>query len=251
MDERPDLLDDLTNGEEPGLEDGEVPAEVRRRLVLALDVDDLVEARRLAGLLAPYFGTVKVGLELFSASGPDAVGAFVEAGFDVFCDLKLHDIPNTVGRAARVVGSLGARWLTVHTSGGAAMLRAAVDGLAEGAVEADLAVPGVLGITVLTSEEIVGRGQLEERCGLAVDSGSEGIVCAATDLTITAEFAGQLVRAVPGLRLPGGEIHDQARVASPREALDEGADLLVVGRTVTAADDPVTACEDLVDHLLG
>ena len=104
QDPRGDLLDD----EELSLGEGGVPAEVRQRLILALDVDDLVKARRLAGLLAPYFGTVKVGLELFTASGPDAVGAFVEAGFDVFCDLKLHDIPNTVGRAARVVGSLGA-----------------------------------------------------------------------------------------------------------------------------------------------
>ena len=112
-------------------------------------MDDLVEARRLAELLTPYFGTVKVGLELYTAAGPDAVGAFVEAGFDVFCDLKLHDIPNTVSRAARVVGSLGARWVTVHTSGGAAMLQAAVEGLADGATGADLAAPGVLGILSL------------------------------------------------------------------------------------------------------
>jgi len=251
MGDRQDPLDDLLDDEELSLEEGGVPAEVRQRLVLALDVDDLVEARRLGGLLAPYFGTVKVGLELYTASGPDAVGAFVEAGFDVFCDLKLHDIPNTVGRAARVVGSLGARWVTVHTSGGATMLKAAVDGLADGAAGADLAVPGVLGITVLTSDQVASQEQLEERCELAVDSGCEGIVCAATDLAATSRFAGRLVRAVPGLRLPGGATHDQARVASPREALDEGADLLVVGRAVTAVDDPIAACEDLVDHLLG
>ena len=251
MGDRQDPLDDLLDDEELSLEEGGVAAEVRQRLVLALDVDDLVEACRLGGLLAPYFGTVKVGLELYTASGPDVVGAFVEAGFDVFCDLKFHDFPNTVGRAARVVGSLGARWVTVHTSGGAAMLQAAVDGLADGAAAADLAVPGVLGVTVLTSDKVVSQEQLEERCGLAVDSGCEGIVCAATDLAATSRFAGRLVRAVPGLRLPGGATHDQARVSSPREALDEGADLLVVGRAVTAVDDPVAACEVLVDHLLG
>ena len=98
--------------------DHEVPEEVRRRLCLVLDVDDIVAAQRTARLLAPWFGTVKVGLELFSAAGPEAVTSFVEAGFDVFCDLKLHDIPNTVGSAARVLGTLGARWVTVHTSGG-------------------------------------------------------------------------------------------------------------------------------------
>ena len=141
--------------------------------------------------------------------------------------------------------------MTVHTSGGVAMLQAAVEGLADGAAGADLAVPGVLGITVLTSDQVVSHEQLEERCGLAVESGCEGIVCAATDLAATSPFAGLLVRAVPGLRLPGGVAHDQARVASPREALDEGSDLLVVGRAVTAVDDPVVACEDLVDHLLG
>ena len=103
----------------------------------------------------------------------------------------------------------------------------------------------------LTSDQVASQEQLEERCGLAVDSGCEGIVCAATDLAATSRFAGRLVRAVPGLRLPGGVTHDQARVASPREALDEGADLLVVGRAVTAVDDPAAACEDLVDHLLG
>ena len=103
--------------------DHEVPEEVRRRLCLVLDVDDLVAARQTADLLAPWFGTVKVGLELFSAAGPEAVTSFVEAGFDVFCDLKLHDIPNTVASAARVLGALGTRWVTVHASGGAPMLR--------------------------------------------------------------------------------------------------------------------------------
>ena len=232
-------------------DEGDLADEVRQRLALALDLDDLVEARRLAGSLHPYFGTVKIGLELYTAAGPDAVSLFSEAGFEVFCDLKLHDIPTTVERAARVVGSLGVRWLTVHTSGGSAMLQAAVKGLAEGAESAGLNRPGVLGITILTSDEVASRNQLEERCAVAADSGCEGIVCAATDLGVTDAFASRLTRVVAGLRLPGGETHDQSRIASPREALDGGADLLVIGRMVTASEDSVVASEGLVDHLLG
>lgn len=229
----------------------EVPVEIRRRLCLVLDVDDLVVARRTATRLAPWFSTVKVGLELFTAAGPEAVATFVNAGFDVFCDLKLHDIPNTVGSAAQVLGASGARWATVHTSGGAAMLRAAVEGMAEGAERVGAIPPGVLGVTVLTSDEVAGRQVLEERCGLAVESGCAGIVCAAPDLGVTDPWSDRLVRAVPGIRMPGGEVHDQSRVASPRDALAAGADLLVVGRAVTAAPDPAAAAADLVAHLTG
>ena len=230
--------------------DHEVPEEVRRRLCLVLDVDDLVAARQTADLLAPWFGTVKVGLELFSAAGPEAVTSFVEAGFDVFCDLKLHDIPNTVGSAARVLGALGARWVTVHASGGGPMLRAAVEGLAVGAVAAGVATPGALGVTVLTSDEVAGGDVLGARCELAATSGCEGIVCAAPDLAATDPWSDRLVRVVPGIRMPGEATHDQARVASPRDALTAGADLLVVGRAVTAADDPTAAASAIVDNLM-
>ena len=227
------------------------PAHLRDALCLVLDTDDLVAARRTAATLAPWFGTVKVGLELFSAAGPDAVTLFVDAGFRVFCDLKLHDIPNTVGSAARVLGSSGARWVTVHPSGGGAMLRAAVESMAEGAAAVGAEAPGVLGVTVLTSDETAGRSVLEERCELAAASGCAGIVCAAPDLVVTEPWADRLVRVVPGIRMPGGDVHDQARVASPGDALDAGADLLVVGRAVTAAPDPVVAATDLVAHLAG
>lgn len=238
---------------EPGsdeTEDGRVSVDIRSRLALALDVDDLIEAKRLAAALSPYFGTIKVGLELYVAAGPTSVGYFAEAGFDVFCDLKLHDIPNTVERAARVVGSLGARWMTAHTSGGPDMLRAAVEGLAEGAARAEMPAPGVLGVTVLTSDDTATAAELTARCDLAADTGCGGIICAAPDLEVTEPWADRLVRVVPGIRLPGGDTHDQARVASPGDALIEGADLLVIGRMVTAADDPVAAAEGLVASLL-
>ena len=232
-------------------EEGRVSVDIRSRLALALDVDDLIEAKRLAASLSPYFGTIKVGLELYVAAGPTSVGYFAEAGFDVFCDLKLHDIPNTVERAARVVGSLGARWMTAHASGGSDMLRAAVEGLAEGAANAEMPTPGVLGVTVLTSDQTAGREVLEQRCDLAASTGCAGIVCAAPDLPVTDPWADQLIRVVPGIRMPGGDVHDQARVATPRDAMAAGADLLVVGRAVTAAPDPVAAAVELVTHLAG
>ncbi|MGH9149077.1 MAG: orotidine 5'-phosphate decarboxylase / HUMPS family protein, partial [Acidimicrobiales bacterium] len=119
----------------------------RGHLAIALDTDDLIEARRLVKELAPWFGVAKVGLQLFSAAGPDAVAALAESGVEVFLDLKLHDIPTTVAQAARVVGSLGASYLTLHATGGVRMLRAGVDGLAEGAARAGLGRPTALAVT--------------------------------------------------------------------------------------------------------
>ena len=114
---------------------------MRARLAVALDVDDPVAALRLARELQPWFGVAKVGLELYSAAGPDIVGGLTDLGLDVFCDLKLHDIPTTVGRAARVIGALGARYLNFHAQGGVAMLTAGVDGFLAGAAEAGLDAP--------------------------------------------------------------------------------------------------------------
>ena len=126
--------------------------DVRDRLAIALDVDDLVAATRLAKQVQPYFGVAKVGLELFSAYGPDAVAALADMGFDVFLDVKLHDIPNTVEKASRVLGALGARYLTLHAFGGVDMLRAGVEGLQIGAERAGLEAPTALAVTILTSD---------------------------------------------------------------------------------------------------
>jgi orotidine-5'-phosphate decarboxylase len=123
--------------------------------------------------------------------------------------------------------------------------------MAEGASLVGAEAPGVLGVTVLTSDETAGRHVLEERCELAASTGCAGIVCAAPDLPVTDPWADRLVRVVPGIRMPGGDVHDQARVATPRDALAAGADLLVVGRAVTAAPDPAAAAADLVAHLVG
>ena len=254
MVEKYESLDELFEDEEFEIsEESEdnVPLEIKSRLALALDIDDLIDARRLAGSLFDFFGTVKVGLELYTAAGPDSVGVFTEAGFNVFCDLKLHDIPTTVHKAARVVGSVGARWVTAHASGGEEMLKAAVDGLREGAESVGLPTPGVLGVTVLTSDTVKNEETIVSRCETALKAGCEGIICAAPDLESTSRFSDKLIRVVPGLRLPGGDSHDQARVATPMEAISGGADMLVIGRMVTEAENPIDASEELVSELLG
>jgi orotidine-5'-phosphate decarboxylase len=225
------------------------PDEVRRHLALALDVDDLVPALRLARDLRPWFGTMKVGLELYSAAGPEAVTSLVDLGVDVFCDLKLHDIPNTVGRAARVIGALGARYLTVHAAGGPSMVRAGVEGLREGAARAGAAEPTALCVTVLTSEPEATTHLLRQRVAAGLDGGCQGFVCAAPDLATVRQLVPTAVLVTPGIRPEGSPVDDQGRVATPRAALDDGADLLVVGRPITRAADPVAAARALVASL--
>jgi orotidine-5'-phosphate decarboxylase len=228
---------------------GEVPASLRSRLVLALDVDDLVAARRLARQLHPFFGTMKVGFELYSAAGPEAISLLAGMGVDVFCDVKLLDIPNTVGRAARVFGALGARYLTLHTAGGVSMLRAGVEGLREGAAGAELPKPVAMGVTVLTSEPEASAHLLQQRVRAGLDGGCGGFVCAVPDVETVRQIAPAAVLATPGIRPEGAAIDDQGRVATPRQALDAGADLLLVGRPVTRAEDPVAAARALVAQL--
>jgi orotidine-5'-phosphate decarboxylase len=228
-----------------------VPPEIHSRLAIALDVDDLVLALRIGRQMRPYFGVAKVGLELYSAAGPEAVGAFIELGYDVFLDLKLHDIPTTVAKAARVLGALGVSYMTMHAHGGVDMLRAGVDGLRAGADGAGLPEPWSLAVTVLTSDASAPPHVMPKRVLLAAEAGCTGLVCAAADLKEAHEYAPRLKRVVPGIRLPGSDPHDQARTATPAEAIANGADLLVVGRTVTAADDPVAAAERLVGELGG
>jgi orotidine-5'-phosphate decarboxylase len=220
------------------------PVEVRSRLALALDVDDIVEAGRLVRLLSPWFGVAKVGLELYTAAGPEAIESLVADGVAVFADLKLLDIPTTVEKAARVVGTLGASYLTVHTRAGTEHLRAGVQGFASGARAVDLPDPVALGVTVLTSEAADPRA-LEERLAVAVDAGADGLVCAASDLAIAREHAPGLLTVVPGIRPAGVAADDQARAATPGAAIAAGADLLVVGRAVTRAPDPILAAAQL------
>jgi orotidine-5'-phosphate decarboxylase len=224
--------------------------DVRDRLALALDVDDLIGALRLARRLRPWFGTAKVGLELYSAAGPDAIETLRDLGYDVFVDLKLLDIPTTVHRAARVLGSLGASYLTLHARGDAPMLRAGVDGLRDGALGAGLDDPVALAVTVLTSDSSAPPHILPRRVALAAETGCGGIVCAASDLHEARQLAPRLRTVVPGIRPAGAAHDDQARAATPAEAIGRGADLLVIGRAVTRADDPEAAAASLCAEIV-
>jgi orotidine-5'-phosphate decarboxylase len=222
---------------------------VRDRLALALDVDDVVVARRLARELSPWFATVKIGLELFSAAGPDVVQQMIDDGYRVFLDLKLADIPNTVNKAARVLGALGVSYLTMHAFAGAAMLRAGVDGLGEGAARAGLPTPAALAVTVLTSDADAPPHILGQRVAVAAQARCAGVVCAASDVAEAKLLAPNLLAVVPGIRPLGVPSDDQTRAATPAEALAAGADLLVVGRAVTSAPDREAAAAAIVAEL--
>jgi orotidine-5'-phosphate decarboxylase len=238
----------------------------REVLALALDTDDFAAAVNWADRLRPFFGVMKVGLELYSACGPDVVRALVDDGHTVFLDLKLHDIPTTVGRAARAVGRLGATYLTAHIAGGPAMLAAAVTGFEEGSHggtafgagregDGSRARPGrpagVLGVTVLTSLPLAPADVLAERARAAVAARCVGVVCAAGDLVVVRPEIGDLTAVIPGVRPEGTPQDDQARSATASEALSLGADLLVVGRAVTRAPVPEDAAASLVGAIAG
>ena len=223
------------------------------RVIVALDVSDVVQARTLVARLGDACDFYKVGLELFATEGPDIVRWLRGVGKEVFVDLKLHDIPNTVGRAARSVARLGASLLTVHAAGGTDMVRAAVDGVAEGGSAGDACA--VLGVTVLTSLDGTrlasawGRGasvdvqtEVLRLAGLVAAGDGMGIVCSGHEAAaVRASFGDRLGLLVPGIRLPGDDTQDQRRVMTPGMASAAGARWLILGRTVTGAPDPVAA----------
>lgn len=210
---------------------------VRDRIAVALDVDDIVVAQRIAREVREHVGVAKVGLELYSAVGPDAVTSLVDLGFTVFLDLKLHDIPTTVEKSARVLGSLGASYLTLHAFGGVDMLRAGVEGLADGAERAELPPPTALAVTVLTSDSDAPPHILQKRVMVALQAGCGGLVCAVADAAEARTYAPRMEIVAPGIRPEGSERHDQARAATPADAVSAGADLLVIGRPITEAQE--------------
>jgi orotidine-5'-phosphate decarboxylase len=237
--------------------------------IVALDVADRRAAQALVTRLGASCVFYKVGLELFAAEGPDIVSWLRDAGKSVFVDLKLHDIPNTVRGAARSVARHGASLLTVHASGGSEMIRAAVEGAQEGAATATAATGapggcGILGVTILTSMDGAGIGEAWGRdqvdvtrevvrlAGLVATGGGAGIVCSGHEAAaVHSSFGGALGLLIPGIRLPGGDSHDQRRVMTPRAAADAGARWLILGRAVTGADDPVEAMEQVAASLAG
>jgi len=222
--------------------------DVRNRLAIALDVEDLDRAEQLAKEVAPWFGVAKIGLELYSAAGPEAVARLRSLDFEVFADIKLHDIPTTVERAARVLGRQGVRYLNFHAAGGVAMLRAGVAGLAEGARDAGRESPIPIAVTVLTSD--ADAGAFDARLAAAIEAGCGGVVCSVEEIRRTHAARADFVTIVPGVRFADGDNHDQARVGTPERAARAGADVLVVGRAVTRAADPRAAAQRAADAVV-
>jgi orotidine-5'-phosphate decarboxylase len=222
--------------------------DVRHRLAVALDVPDLDRAEQLAKEVAPWFGVVKVGLELYSAAGPDAVAHMRALDLDVFADIKLHDIPTTVGRAARVLGRQGVRYLNFHAAGGIDMLRAGVEGLAEGARDAGHSHAIPIAVTVLTSDP--DARAFDDRLASAIEAGCGGVVCSVEEIGRVHAARPDFVTIVPGVRFADSRRDDQARVGTPEGVVRAGGDLLVIGRAVTRADDRRAAAQRASDAIV-
>jgi orotidine-5'-phosphate decarboxylase len=222
---------------------------------VALDTPDLDNAISLAQSVKPYVGGLKVGLEFISALGPDAIRKIAAVGLPVFADVKFHDIPNTVAGAAKAIAGLGVAMFNVHASGGEAMMRAAADAIAPWTPR-----PLLIAVTVLTSLddnvlERVGQHrpaseQVARLAALTKASGLDGVVCSAHELaTVRAACGPDFLTIVPGIRPAGAAKGDQKRVMTPVEARAAGADILVIGRPITAAPDPVAAAKAIAEEL--
>jgi orotidine-5'-phosphate decarboxylase len=233
-------------------------ADMARRILCAIDTRDIEEAVLLADLLKGEIGGVKLGKEFFTAHGPQGVRRVAERGVEIFLDLKYHDIPNTVAGAVRAATELGVFMLTVHASGGAAMLRAAADASAEAGPRR----PRVLGVTVLTSMDdadlaAVGQNgpvaaQVERLARLAHANGADGVICSPHEVArLRAALGPGFLLVVPGVRPAAAGIGDQKRVMTPGQAIAAGADDLVIGRPITAADDPVAAARAIAADMAG
>ncbi len=222
----------------------------RAPLAVALDTADADTAVRWAAAVAPYVQVLKVGLELFCAAGPDVVER-VRHDREVFLDLKLHDIPNTVAGAARAAARLRPRFLTVHASGGAAMVAAAVQ------AAPDVTVTAITVLTSLSDADLAAVGlagpsldAVRRLAVLAVGAGAAALVCSPQEVAaVRAEVGPDIVLVTPGVRPAGDAAGDQARVATPQQALADGADLLVIGRPVTQSPDPAAAAAALAASL--
>ncbi len=233
-----------------------MPEESRKdRIIVALDLEDLTAAEKLVKALSGLISFFKVGSELFSAAGPDAVKMVRENGGRVFLDLKYHDIPNTVSRAVSRAATLGVSLVNVHTLGGVAMMRAAADSARD--IDADTRV---IGVTVLTSMDAtdllrVGIGDAPEEAvirlaRLAREAGLAGVVSSAREVgRLREEFGPGFILVTPGIRPAGADAGDQKRIVTPGEAFDAGADYIVVGRPIAAAPDVRAAAESIIEEV--
>lgn len=224
-------------------------------VVVALDFSTADQALSLAKQLNPQHCRVKVGKELFTSAGPSVVEALQTLGFDVFLDLKFHDIPNTCAKAVAAAADLGVWMVNVHASGGLRMMTAARE-----ALEKKSHQPLLIGVTVLTSMEqsdladigldIEPLTQVERLASLTQTAGLDGVVCSAQEVGLIGDACGaDFLTVTPGIRPAGSEQGDQRRVLTPQQAKQQGVSYMVIGRPITQAQDPATACADIVSSL--
>jgi orotidine-5'-phosphate decarboxylase len=233
---------------------------VRARLAVALDLPDRSQLLAMAGRVAPEAGLLKLGLEAFVAEGPSLVREVARSGAGIFLDLKLHDIPNTVGRAAAAAARTGAAIVNCHAAGGAEMMKAFGEGGRAAAAKAGLFAPKLIAVTILTSLDAAAiravglagspREAALRLAVLAQGAGLDGVVCSPDEIeAIRAACGRDFLLVVPGVRPAGAARGDQRRVATPGEAIERGADVLVVGRPITGAPDPSAAARAIVSEM--
>ncbi len=232
------------------------------RILCALDTIDVDEACSLAGSLGPHVGGVKLGLEFFGANGPQGFQEVSKAHQNIFLDLKLHDIPNTVAKAIHSLMPLKPKIMTIHTAGGPAMMSAAAKAATEAAANVGCERPIIVGVTILTSldnEDLANVGyqsnvamQVVRLAKLAKDSGLDGVVCSPHEIKLIKEACGADFKlVVPGIRPAGSAKGDQKRVMTPDEAVNLGADFLVIGRPITQAENPADAARAIAEEING
>ena len=233
---------------------------IRNPIIAALDVPSAEQALKLAQQIAPVVGAFKIGSELFTSAGPDIVKKIRATGAAVFLDLKFHDIPNTVAKAVASATRFDVQMITIHTSGGGEMMRAAEKSAQDTAKSLGQPAPLVLGVTVLTSidsnalaeigcDSNVGH-QVERLASLAVKSGLRGLVCSPLEIADLREILPAHIQLVtPGIRTGAEKADDQKRTLTPREAIQAGASWLVIGRPIYAAENPRAAAEKILSSL--
>lgn len=230
-------------------------------IICAIDTTDIDEARDLTAQVRDHVGAIKLGLEFFTANGSAGVEKLAAEHMPVFLDLKFHDIPNTVASAIRATAGINTFMMTVHTSGGRAMLQAAIDASMEVAEQTGKERPLIIGVTVLTSLDqadlsMVGirtelHDQVRRLADLAQSCRLDGVVCSPYEISLLREHCGEdFTLVVPGIRPADSSADDQKRVMTPKDALERGADYLVIGRPITTAANPAQAARNIIAPLL-
>jgi orotidine-5'-phosphate decarboxylase len=232
------------------------------RIITALDVHSLADMKALVELLGDNISFYKVGMELFYSAGPDTVRYLKSQGKKVFLDLKVHDIPNTVGQSLRALTRLGADLMTIHGTGGRAMMTAAAEAVRDEAARLGIDRPHLLAVTVLTSFDETGWQEIggslpvaqtvQQIATLAKAAGIDGVVSSPHEAEIIRKTCGRdFLIVTPGIRPSFAQTNDQKRIATPAQALFCGASHLVIGRPITKADDPVDAAQQIIEEIRG